>query len=110
MSRFFTEGLPVNEDTLALDVIDRVALGGEQSIFLTDEHTMQHFREAHFHPRLLDRSRHDYWKEAGAEDLYGRCNARAKEILSSQVVEPKSTAVLGDIANILEPRGKAMAI
>jgi trimethylamine--corrinoid protein Co-methyltransferase len=110
MSRSFTEGLPVNEDTLALDAIDRVALGGEQSIFLTDDHTMQHFREAHFHPQLLDRSRYESWEDAGAADLYDRCNAEAKNILSNHVVEPKSAGLVNDIENILQPRRKVMAI
>jgi trimethylamine--corrinoid protein Co-methyltransferase len=108
MSRFFTAGLPVNEDTLALDVIDRVALGADQSIFLTDDHTMTHFREAHFHPRLLNRSRYDSWKEAGAQDLYARCNAKAKKILLKHTVEPKPASVLCEIENILEPEQKIM--
>jgi trimethylamine--corrinoid protein Co-methyltransferase len=108
MSRFFTAGLPINEETLALDVIDRVALGAQQSIFLTDDHTMTHFREAHFHPRLLNRSRYDAWKEAGAQDLYARCNAAAKKILSKHTVEPKPAGVLSEIENILEPEQQIM--
>jgi len=110
MSRFFTAGIPVNSDTLALDVIDRVALGGEQSIFLIEDHTLDHFREAHFHPRLLDRNRHDSWQAAGGGDLYERCNTRAKEILSNHVVEPKSAAVLSEIEDILEPPRKRVAV
>jgi trimethylamine--corrinoid protein Co-methyltransferase len=110
MSRFFTEGLSINEDTLALDVIDRVALGGKQSIFLTDDHTMKHFRQAHFHPRLLNRFRYEAWKDAGAPDLYKRCNAEAKRILSEHRVEPKPAGVLTEIENILEPPRKRMAV
>jgi trimethylamine--corrinoid protein Co-methyltransferase len=110
MSRHFTAGIPVNTDTLALDVIDRVALGVEQSIFLTEDHTLDHFREAHFHPRFLDRNWHDSWQEAGGGDLYDRCNAEAKKILSNHVVEPKSAGVLSEIEDILEPPRKRMAI
>jgi trimethylamine--corrinoid protein Co-methyltransferase len=108
MSRYFTEGLPINPDTLALDVIDRVASGGDRSIFLTDDHTMNHFMEAHFHPRLLNRARYDTWKDAGALDLYARCNAEAKKILSKHAVEPKPAGVLGEIENILAPKQKIM--
>lgn len=110
MSRYFTEGIDVNEDTLALDVIDRVARGSEtqQRIFLTEEHTMTHFKDAHFHPRLLNRSRYEAWKEAGGQDLYQRCNAEAKRILSEHEVKPKPDDVLDDIENILEPPRKAM--
>jgi trimethylamine--corrinoid protein Co-methyltransferase len=110
MSRFFTAGIPVNTDTLALDVIDRVALGGEQSIFLTQDHTLEHFRQAHFHPTLLDRNWHDSWKEADGQDLYGRCNVRAKKILANHVVEPKPAGLLGEIEEILEPSRKRIAV
>jgi trimethylamine--corrinoid protein Co-methyltransferase len=110
MSRFFTAGIPVNSDTLALDVIDRVALGGEQSIFLTQDHTLDHFREAHFHPRLLDRNWYDAWKEAEGGDLYDRCNVRAKTILANHVVEPKPAGLLSEIEDILEPPSKRLAV
>jgi trimethylamine--corrinoid protein Co-methyltransferase len=111
MSRYFTEGVKVDEDTLALDVIDQVARSSEsdQRIFLTEAHTMEHFREAHFHPRLLDRTRYEAWEEAGAEDLYGRCNAEAQKILSDHVVEPKPGPVLDEIEDILNPPRKAMS-
>jgi trimethylamine--corrinoid protein Co-methyltransferase len=110
MSRFFTAGISVNTDTLALDVIDQVAVGGEQSMFLTEDHTLDHFREAHFHPRLLDRNCYDSWKEADGGDLYDRCNARAKAILANHVVEPKSAGLLSEIEDIIEPPRKRMAV
>ena len=110
MSRFFTEGITVDQYNLALDAIDRVALGGEKSIFLTDDHTMVHFRKAHFHPKILNRSYYESWKEAGAQDLYARCNAEAKKILSNHVVEPKSDGVLDEIDNIIEPPRMAVSV
>jgi trimethylamine--corrinoid protein Co-methyltransferase len=110
MSRSFTDGIPINRETLALDVIDRVALGGEQAIFLADDHTMEHFREAHFHPRLLNRSQYDSWKEEGAADFYDRCNAEAKKVLSNHVVEPKPAGMLCEIEDILNPPRKIMAV
>jgi trimethylamine--corrinoid protein Co-methyltransferase len=110
MSRFFTEGIHVNKETLALDVIDRVASGGDQSIFLADDHTVKHFKEAHFHPRLLNRYVYDSWEGAGAADLYARCNAEAKKILSNHVVEPIPIDVLGEIEHVLEPQSKKVAV
>jgi len=103
MSRFFTEGISVNEDTLALEVTERVAGGGPGSIFLMDDHTFEHFMQAQFLPKLLDRSRYDSWEGAGATDLYQRCNAEARRMLSEHQVEPKSSKVLEGIARILTP-------
>lgn len=104
MSRFFTGGIPVNEATLALEVIERVVSGGAGSIFLTDDHTFEHFMQAQFLPRLLDRSRYDAWEEAGAVDIYQRCNAEAKRILSEHQVTPKPEAVLQGIGQIIQAR------
>lgn len=101
MSRFFARGIPVNEDTLALEAIERVVSGGPGSIFLMDDHTFEHFMQAQFLPQLLDRSRYDSWKEAGAMDFYKRCNIEAKRILSKHQVEPKTEQVLQGINEIL---------
>jgi trimethylamine--corrinoid protein Co-methyltransferase len=104
MSRFFTGGIPVNEETLALEVIERVAKGEAGSIFLTDDHTFEHFMQAQFLPKLLDRSHYDSWQEAGALDLYQRCNIEAKRILSEHQVAPKPDKVIKAINQILQVR------
>jgi len=101
MSRFFTNGIPVNEETLALEAIERVVSGGPGSIFLMDDHTFEHFMQAQFLPVLLDRSRYDSWKEAGATNLYQRCNVEAKRILAEHQVEPKTDEVIKGINLIL---------
>jgi trimethylamine--corrinoid protein Co-methyltransferase len=102
MSRFFVEGISVNEKTLALEAINRVAVGEPGSIFLTDDHTFEHFMQAQFLPKLLDRSRYDSWHETGATDLHDRCNTEAKRILSEHEVKPKTGHVLKDIDRILQ--------
>jgi len=102
MSRFFAGGIPVDDETLALDAIGRVVSGGPGSMFLTDDHTFEHFMQAQFLPKLLDRSRYDSWADAGARDLYKRCNIEAKRILSEHQVEPKPDEVLKGIDQILQ--------
>jgi trimethylamine--corrinoid protein Co-methyltransferase len=101
MSRFFTSGIVVNDETLALDVIERVAGGGPSSIFLTDDHTFENFMNAQFLPNLLDRSRYDSWKETGATDLFQRCNVEAKRILKEHQVDPKPDKILNEIDRIV---------
>ena len=102
MSRFFVDGIPVNSETLALEAIERVASGGPGSIFLMDDHTYEHFMQSMFLPKLLDRSRYDSWKSAGAMDLYKRCNSEVKRILSEHQVVPKPDTVLKEIDGILQ--------
>ena len=102
MSRFFTEGIQVNQETLALEAIERVAGGEPGSIFLMDDHTFENFMKAQFLPVLLDRNRYDSWKEAGATDLYQGCNMEAKRILLEHHVEPKADEILRGITQILQ--------
>jgi len=101
MSRFFAEGIPVNEDTVALEAIERVAKGSG-SIFLMDDHTFDHFEKALFLPNLLDRSRYDAWEKAGGMDLYVRCNSEAKRMLREHQAEPKPEEVLKGTDTILQ--------
>ncbi len=101
MSRFFVEGIPVNETTLALDAIQRVgSMPG--SMFLTDDHTFETFMQAQFLPQLLDRARYDSWKAEGSQDLYQRCNAEAKRILAEHQVDTKPEAVLQEIDKVVK--------
>jgi trimethylamine--corrinoid protein Co-methyltransferase len=102
MSRFFVQGIPVNDGTLALEAIERVGRGGPGSIFLMDDHTYDHFMEALFLPKLSDRSRYDAWKEDGALNLYNRCNKEAKRILAEHQVDPKPDTVLKEIEQVLK--------
>jgi trimethylamine--corrinoid protein Co-methyltransferase len=110
MAEHFTKGIPVDQESLALEVIERVALGGGSSaMFLADPHTADNFREAHFLPDMLDRWRFDRWTSDGALDCYQRCNQRAKELLAEHEVEPKPGKVLARIQEILEPGEESMA-
>ena len=72
-------GVEITEETLALDVIDRVGPGGH---FLAEEHTLRHFRENWF-PKLLDWSSHAVWVERGSTTLGQRANTRVREILET---------------------------
>lgn len=103
MSRYFVDGLRVDDDTLALDVIDRVARNGSNgAIFINDNHTFEHFKTALFHPQLADRSRYEHWDENGATDMQQRCKEKARRVLSDHRVSPKSDAVMAGIETILD--------
>jgi len=103
MSRYFVDGLRVDDDTLALDVIDRVARGGSSgAIFISDKHTFKHFKTALFHPELADRSRFEHWEANGSKEMQRRCNEKARQILADHPETLKSEAVLKGIDVILD--------
>ena len=103
MSRSFTNGIPINSETLALEAIERVA-SVPGSMFLTDDHTFENFMQAQFLPKLLDRTRYDSWMEAGATDLYKRCNMETKRILAEHQVDLKPDEVLSAIDKVCKEK------
>ncbi|MCG8643734.1 MAG: trimethylamine methyltransferase family protein [Desulfobacterales bacterium] len=72
---------PHDPQTLALDVIGRIAKAGNNAVFPSHPHTFAHFRQVHFLSELPDRSRFEAWEKAGGRDLFERCNQKAKELL-----------------------------
>jgi trimethylamine--corrinoid protein Co-methyltransferase len=76
----FMKGLPVNDETLAIDLIDRVGPGGH---YLQEDHTLAHFREVRY-SKLFDRDVYDQWKEAGAEPFEERLRALTREAMQHE--------------------------
>jgi len=64
--RFF-RGAEVSVETLALDLIQELEFCGRRT-YLDSEHTLRHFREVGWNPRLFDRSYCDHTAPAPAGD------------------------------------------
>jgi len=95
------DGIEVNEETLAVEVIGRVGHGGN---YLTDEHTFKHYRKEHYSPQLCDRNAPEIWRDKGAKDMARRAREKAKEILSSHYPQHLGK----DVAKELEEAVKAI--
>jgi len=93
----FMGGIEVNEETMALDVIDQVGPGGH---FLTEEHTRRHFRE-NWMPTLLDRSSYHTWVEKGKLTLGDRAADRARDLLEKHPPAPLPTGVAEQLSAIV---------
>ncbi len=79
------EGIRVDEETLAFDVIKEVGPGGS---FISHKHTARNMRKEHFLPKLSDRNIREKWVAQGAQDAGQRANNMAKKILD-RPAEPK---------------------
>ncbi|MFX1448933.1 MAG: trimethylamine methyltransferase family protein [Promethearchaeota archaeon] len=76
------EGITVNQDTIALDVIKKVATGEKKGVnFLAESHTRKHMRTELYMPRLADRSRRSTWWKKGAKDIIERAREKVDKIL-----------------------------
>ena len=93
----FAQGIEVNEDTLALDVIDKAGPGGH---FLGEKHTLKHFRER-WMPRL-DVDSLETWEKEGIKSLGELAHEKVREILATHKPTPLPEDVEKEIGRILK--------
>jgi len=84
MLRHLAAGIPVDEESLAVEVIEAV---GPRGHFMEQEHTRAHMREI-WQPRLLERMPLEAWREAGRPTALGRAREHARRILEEHQPEP----------------------
>jgi trimethylamine--corrinoid protein Co-methyltransferase len=85
MVKHILRGITVDEEHLALHVIDRVGPGGH---YLADDHTRKHFRTEFWFPTLLDRTRWQDWEAAGCKNLGQRVREKVLDIIENFEPEP----------------------
>lgn len=77
-------GIRVDDEALAIDVIDAVGPFGD---FLSHDHTMAHMREQS-QPAFIDRRVRDDWKASGSATIQDRALAKARTILETHEPDP----------------------
>ncbi len=86
MAMHAVRGIEVNDDTLALDVINQVGPGGH---YLMEEHTMRYMRTELYYPSaVFDRQGREMWEETGGTDAWTRAKEIARRILAEHQPEP----------------------
>ncbi len=78
------EGIRVDDETLAFDLIKKVGPGGH---FVSARHTRRHMRSELYRPQLSDRENRDRWHANGAKDIRMRATQKVNQILS-QALQP----------------------
>lgn len=96
MHRRFLAGVRLDDDALAVEVIDRVGPGGD---FLGDEHTMAHFRDF-WYPQLFERRRLERWRAAGSRQMADRLADRTVALIESHRPSPLPEATSLEIERI----------
>ncbi len=98
MIKHLVQGIPVNDETLAVDVIHEVGAFGD---FISHEHTRKHMKTMQSQPKLIDRRRRDFWQQLGGTDLNHRAREEAKHILKTHKPDPLPPGVLSTIRSIV---------
>lgn len=100
------QGIEVNDNTLALDVIRRVRPGGN---FLAERHTLDYLRKEHFIPELSDRRSYESWLKDGAKDIVKRAREKAVAILQKHRPEPLEREVQKELQDIISRANSDLA-
>lgn len=101
----FAQGIEVNEETLAVDLIHKVGpMGG----FLKERQTMERFRKEHLPPKLSDRWTRTTWTDSGSKSTKKRAKERMVELLSSHTPEPLETEVRKNIDSLIREYSKTL--
>jgi len=97
------QGIEVNEDTLALDVIHKVGVGKD---YLGQRHTLNHFKTEHFIPVVSDRSSYDRWSSKGSKTIIERAGDEVRRIFKEHTVEPVRDEVAEVASRLVKKRTK----
>jgi trimethylamine---corrinoid protein Co-methyltransferase len=106
MIKRFMQGVEINAETLADEVIAAVGHGGN---FIQEEHTFNHFKKEMWRPNLMIRQYADEWRGQGAKDMEARVQDQLKGIVEEYEPEPLSDAILDNLERLRKDGEKALA-
>jgi trimethylamine--corrinoid protein Co-methyltransferase len=101
MVRRYRRGIEVDSDTLAFDVISRVAHGGN---FLLQEHTVERCRTEFWQPVVCDRRGWEPWVEAGRPDAVAHARQRWGKLLSQHEDPPLDETIKRQLQTYIDER------
>ena len=92
-------GIPVNDSTLALDVIGDVRADGN---FLVHMHTLEHMQTTQWRPELINRAGYDRWQADGGTSLLERASKKRIKVLQEHRPTPIPPEKAAQIQQLVE--------
>jgi len=82
--RRMQEGIIVNDDTIAIDVIKKIATSTKKGVnFLGERHTAKYMKKELYIPRLINRDRRTTWRKKGSKDIVALASEKVKQVLEN---------------------------
>jgi trimethylamine--corrinoid protein Co-methyltransferase len=106
MVRRIMDGIAVNDDTLAEEVIKAV---GPAGTYLGEKHTRKFMRKESSVTRLFDRQMYDGWVNDGSKDVQERAHEEALRILREHQPMPLAPEAAKAIHSIVLEEAGALA-
>lgn len=97
MVKRYMRGFEIDDEHLALDVIRKVGPGGH---YLSEKHTLDHFRQEHWRPALFNRENLPNWIKKGSKTVDQKLIEKALGLLKTHTPEPLPEGVKADLDGI----------
>ena len=100
-------GIEVNNDTLSVDVIERVCRG--EGHFLGTQQSLDLMTTEYYYPHTADRQRRDDWELAGSLDMREQARRKVRDILKNHKpmpIPPEADKAIRERFEIVVPKLK----
>jgi trimethylamine--corrinoid protein Co-methyltransferase len=95
--RAATRGVPVDEETLALDMVEELGPTGD---YLQHPHTMRHVRDP-FYSGLMHKGLYAQWEKQGQKNMEQLAAEKVDQILEAHTVAPLAENIQENISDIV---------
>ncbi|MBN2376504.1 MAG: trimethylamine methyltransferase family protein [Sedimentisphaerales bacterium] len=95
------EGIPFDDDRLAVEAIKRVGFGGD---FMVEETTLKYLRSDYYQPRILNRLAREDWEAAGRKELNSAAKQRVKKLMKEHQPEPLEPGLQKELRKLVKSR------
>ncbi|MCF8070253.1 MAG: trimethylamine methyltransferase family protein [Desulfobacterales bacterium] len=106
MILYALKGIPVNDTTLAVDVIKEMGIGKD---FLAHPTTFEYMR-SQSQPKIMDRKMREDWEADGSTDAYKRSHDRMTDILETYEPPKLSDDILQNVRSIVVEAEKELGV
>lgn len=106
MMLYALKGIPVNDMTLAVDVIKEMGIGKD---YLSHPTTYEYMR-SQSQTDLIDRRMRERWTALGSKDAYQRAKEKTREILETYQPPQLSDEVLQKVRSIVVEAEKELGV
>ena len=94
------QGIPIDENTIALEVIRDVGL--KKGDYLAHDHTVKNVRKTQWRPKLFSRIETEKWVDQGEKSIVDRARHKLDDILNNHKPKPMANKKSLQIDKLLE--------
>ena len=99
INHIFELGMEVDEETLGVEVIQKVGVGGT---FIAEEHTVRHARNTYWKADLFNQASWGAWMAKGGKDVHALAHEKVEKILAQHyppevLISPEAVEIIDAI-------------